>query len=109
MKYKLIIPILSWAFTFGSCSSNHHETAKIEENTETASIDTALYGLTGVIEKSPPVLHGDYIEKFDNGVIKMRGFYMNGKRDGQWTSFFSNGKVQSEGFFKAGLRDGKAL
>ena len=85
-----------------SCSSGTKDKEK------TNNIDTSLRGLTGVIEKNPPVQQGDYITKYPSGVVKMRGFYVNGKRNGQWISFFENGNMQSEGFFKDGLRDGKA-
>lgn len=96
---------LSLLFIFNSCSSSHDETTKVKENAKITSTDTALQR----VEKNPPVLQGEYVERYDNGAVQIRGFYMNGKRHGQWTSFFANGKVQSEGFFNAGLRDGQAL
>jgi MORN repeat variant len=110
MKMKLfaycLLPI---AYCISSCSS---DPAKNSDNNtpgeNTVSIDTSLHGLTGVIEKNPPVMNGDYETKYANGIVKLKGFYINGKREGQWVSFFENGVKQSEGFFKNGLRDGKA-
>ncbi|MBI4947026.1 MAG: hypothetical protein HY840_11575 [Bacteroidetes bacterium] len=104
MKNKYFYPLLFILFLISSCSSNPD--SKKQEDTN--SVDTSLHGLTGVIEKDPPVQQGDYITKYPNGVVKMKGFYQNGKRNGQWISFFENGNMQSEGFFKDGLRDGKA-
>src|SRR3989337_131551 len=104
-RHHLKILLMAGGFSvycLTSCSSETDEMKKDEANDK---IDTSLRGLTGVIEKNPPVQQGDYIAKYPNGIIKMRGFYVNGKREGQWTSFFQNGNVQSEGFFKAGLRD----
>lgn len=111
MKNKFFICcLLSIVYCYTSCSSGSKNEEENKSTNETApAIDTSLHGLTGVIEKNPPVQQGDYIAKYPNGIIKMRGFYVNGKREGQWTSFFESGKVQSEGFFKTGLRDGKAL
>ena len=100
---------LTTACFISSCSSDSGQKEEIKSASEqTASADTSLHGLTGVIEKNPPVQNGNYITKYPNGVIKMRGFYINCKRNGQWTVFFENGNVQSEGFYKDGLRDGKA-
>ena len=94
---------MAYGLCLYSCSSG---TKSKEE--KTSNVDTSMRGLTGVIEKNPPVQQGDYIIKYPSGVVKMRGFYVNGKRNGQWISFFENGNMQSEGFFKDGLRDGKA-
>jgi antitoxin component YwqK of YwqJK toxin-antitoxin module len=103
MKTKILaFCILNSAFCIYSCSSG------TKDKEQTSTVDTSMRGLTGVIEKNPPVQHGDYITKYPSGVVKMRGFYLNGKRNGQWISFFENGNMQSEGFFKDGLRDGKA-
>lgn len=117
MKLKIIAYcLLSTVYFFTACSSDADkksddtaDSTVTDKPGKTMSVDTSLKGLTGVIEKNPPVQHGDYIKKYPNGIVQMRGFYVNGKRNGQWTSFFQNGKVQSEGFFKDGLRDGKAL
>lgn len=110
MKNKFFVYcLLSAVCCYSSCSSDNNDKTKTELKDSAMTVDTSLHGLTGVIEKNPPVQRGDYIAKYPNGIIKMRGYYINGKRNGQWTSFFQNGNVQSEGFFKDGLRDGKAL
>lgn len=109
-KIILALFVSSAALCFYSCSS---DSTKKSDNTpsdsSSMSIDTSLKGLTGVIEKNPPVVNGDFVSKYQNGIVKMKGYYINGKREGQWVSFFENGQKQSEGFFKNGLRDGKAL
>ena len=110
MKNKIIVfCLLLTGYCLSSCSSDSGEKANSSKKDSTASVDTSLHGLTGVIEKTPPVQEGDYIAKYPSGIVKMRGFYIHGKREGQWTSFFESGNVQSEGFFKASLRDGKAV
>jgi antitoxin component YwqK of YwqJK toxin-antitoxin module len=111
MKMKIVsYCLLAIASLLTSCSS---DSTKKSDNTpsdsSSMSIDTSLKGLTGVIEKNPPVVNGDFVSKYQNGIVKMKGYYINGKREGQWVSFFENGQKQSEGFFKNGLRDGKAL
>ncbi|MBI3501819.1 MAG: hypothetical protein HY063_08500 [Bacteroidetes bacterium] len=107
MKTKIFFYLLISTSCFFSCSSDKEKNAN-DSKKDSITIDTTLRGKVGVIEKNPPVQQGDYILKYSNGVIKMRGYYINGKRNGQWTSFFENGNVQSEGFFKDGFRDGSA-
>src|ERR1041385_4145321 len=72
-----------------SCTPNTGEKATTEKKdsiAKTNTADTSLHGLVGVIEKNPPVQSGDYVAKYPNGIIKMRGYYINGKRNGQWSS-----------------------
>ncbi|HEY4797466.1 MAG TPA: hypothetical protein VII99_00170 [Bacteroidia bacterium] len=108
MKKNILFCSLLFAVcSFAACSSGQGEKKK-ETKDSVATVDTSLHGRIGVIEKNPPVNQGDYVLKYPSGVVKMRGFYINGKRNGQWTSFFEDGKIQSDGFFKDGLRDGKA-
>lgn len=102
--------LLLITYFLNSCSSDPAPDSENRSSGDNATmVDTALNGRTGVIEKNPPVLNGNYEDKYPSGVIKMKGFYINGRREGQWISFFENGVKQSEGFFKGGLRDGKAL
>lgn len=102
--------LLPTVLFISSCSSEPEENAESKSSTEkTTTIDTSLNGLVGVIEKNPPVQDGDYIKKYPSGVVQLRGYYINGKRNGQWTGFFPNGTIQTEGFYKDGLRDGKAI
>ncbi len=102
--------ILFSACVFSYCSSGPKENEQAKpENEKTTTVDTSLNGLVGVIEKNPPVQDGDYIKKYPSGIVQLRGYYINGKRNGQWTGFFPDGKIQTEGFYKDGLRDGKAI
>ena len=105
-----LIVYISGMLILSSCSGGKEEKNpnSTPEKQVTAN-DTALNGKVGVIEAHPPIQEGIYVDKYPNGIIRMKGFYVNGKRNGQWTSFFQNGNIQSEGFFKDGLRDGKAL
>ena len=110
MKKKILAYcLLSAIYCCTSCSSDPDKSETKPNGEEVGSVDTSLHGLTGVIEKSPPVMNGNFESKYPSGVVKMKGFYINGRREGEWVSFFENGKKQSEGFFKSGLRDGKAL
>jgi hypothetical protein len=52
---------------------------------------------------------GDFVMRYPNGIIQMKGYYAGGKREGEWVAFFPSGKTQSEGFFTHGKRDHKAI
>jgi antitoxin component YwqK of YwqJK toxin-antitoxin module len=56
----------------------------------------------------PPdsVYTGDYTDKYQNGIVKFKGFFRFGKRHGQWMSFYPNGILWSELHFDKGLRHG---
>lgn len=110
MKTKITaLSLLVYTLCLFSCSSDTQKTESKSTSEKSVLVDTSLNGLTGVIESNPPVVNGDYVKKYTSGIVQMKGYYINGKREGQWTSFFESGKKQSEGFFKAGLRDGKAV
>lgn len=50
---------------------------------------------------------GPNVTKYPDGVIKMKGNYRSGLKEGEWQSFFPNGKLCSDEFFTAGYPDGK--
>ncbi len=52
------------------------------------------------------IYNGTHVEKYNNGVIYMRGEVEGGLRSGQWLTFYSDGKPWSQGTYKAGLRQG---
>ena len=49
---------------------------------------------------------GDYVDKYDGGIIKFKGFFRFGSKHGQWFSFYPTGAIWSEMTFDNGLRDG---
>jgi len=107
MKTRIVACCLLFTLYLYSCSSIKKEDGSTSNGP--VSADSSMGRITGTTEKTPPVVNGEYIEKYPSGVTRMKGSYINGKREGQWMSFFENGKIQSEGFFKNGLRDGKAI
>jgi antitoxin component YwqK of YwqJK toxin-antitoxin module len=49
---------------------------------------------------------GDFQERYDNGIIKFKGYYRFGKRHGQWLSFYPSGNQWSEMFYDKGKMQG---
>ncbi len=48
----------------------------------------------------------EVVEKYENGVVKIRGKEMDGKRVGKWESFYETGYKWSESNYRNGFRDG---
>ncbi|MGZ3866200.1 MAG: toxin-antitoxin system YwqK family antitoxin [Bacteroidia bacterium] len=61
-----------------------------------------------VDEMAPPDTNysGDFFLKYDNGLMKVKGYFRFGKRHGQWFYYYPNGLVWSEGLFNNGKMDG---
>lgn len=58
----------------------------------------ALLGLLSIAGCGPS--DGPYVEKYDNGRIKVEGFYKGGKKTGSWTYYWKSGIKQVEGSYK---------
>jgi antitoxin component YwqK of YwqJK toxin-antitoxin module len=52
------------------------------------------------------IFNGPFIDRYDNGVIYMKGEVSGGLRVGEWITFYESGKEWSKGIYKAGLREG---
>lgn len=70
-------------------ASNYKDTLKIENNNYKTIVN-----------------NGEEIKHYNNGVIKIKGTYLQGKRVGQWISFYSNGNLWSEVYYSDGIKDG---
>ena len=49
---------------------------------------------------------GEFFLKYDNGLMKVKGFFRFGKRHGQWFYYYPNGYLWSDGFFDNGKMTG---
>ncbi|MCX8079793.1 MAG: hypothetical protein N3F09_00995 [Bacteroidia bacterium] len=92
-----------------------------EKSNNTAASDSALkeqYRLrVDSLKKKNPLLilppdteyTGEYLDKWENGLVKFRGQFRFGKRHGQWVSFYPNGEPWSELHYDKGNRHGPYL
>ncbi len=78
-----------------------------------AALDSAAQASQSYINKmvdemAPPDSNysGDFFLKYDNGLMKTKGFFRFGKRHGQWFYYYPNGYLWSEGFFENGKMNG---
>jgi hypothetical protein len=53
-------------------------------------------------DENPNITDGLFEKFYDNGNIKIRGNYVNGKKDGVWESFYYDGSPNGNQTFKNG-------
>lgn len=92
---------------FNCCKSGQ----KTDETKQEVATDTTKKAtITIADELAPPDSDytGDYFKKYDNGIVKVRGFFRFGKRHGQWMYFYPNGLKWSEAYFESGKMNGES-
>lgn len=52
------------------------------------------------------ITDGEFIKRYDNGVVEARGMMKAGKRNGVWKSFYKDGMPWSETTFVDGKKEG---
>ncbi len=93
MTRLLVTCLLSGAILF-ACDNPQVESSK--EKTEP------------VIQQSPTD-EVDVVEHYENGVVKIQGKSVDGKRVGTWESFFENGYKWSEVEYANGVKKGPVV
>jgi antitoxin component YwqK of YwqJK toxin-antitoxin module len=116
MKSCLIIAAVS-LIGFTACRTEvkaEHEMTEREKQVRDSVSKIEQRKVVDSLKKKNPLLimppdstyTGDYIDKYENGITKFRGFFRFGKRHGQWMSFYPNGGLWSEMHYDKGLREG---
>ncbi|MBN8695418.1 MAG: toxin-antitoxin system YwqK family antitoxin [Bacteroidetes bacterium] len=62
--------------------------------------------LQSSVSTAKAVVDGEFIKRYDNGVVEARGMMKAGKRDGVWKSFYKDGMPWSETTFVDGKKEG---
>ncbi len=116
MKKFLYITVLlaGFALLFNACRSNEQEAAK-ETKRKADSVKSAVKPITvnpnSEFAIIPPDADytGDYVDKYDNGVIKFTGNFRFGVRHGHWMAFYDNGIKWSECYYDKGKKHGETI
>lgn len=110
MKYIVVITLIFGLMFFNSCTSNQEDlTGNKNASDSTAKIDlNSKENKIGVFEPPDSTYTGDYFEKYESGVIKVRGSFRFGKKSGKWMYFYPNGKLWSEAFFHMDKMNGES-
>lgn len=114
MAKKLILPVILFLFLAGSCTSEQPSAtnpaadtttnAKPAEPKHSVTVDDHVAPVPKRISDS--IYNGEYIERYENGVIRKRGDIAGGVAHGEWLSFYPSGKLWSKGTYVNGLRTG---
>jgi hypothetical protein len=114
---KKVLLILSLVLILFSCN-NTTETKTLENGDQVRIADSISKQQQKIVadslKKKNPLLilppdsnyTGEYLDKYDNGIIKFKGNYRFGKRHGQWMSFYPSGLAWSEMHYDKGSRQG---
>jgi len=112
MRKLLVITLFGAGFgLLVSCSGNSTTAAETKAkadslkalNAEAAAMAASDHAL---IHPPDTAYSGDYVDRYQNGVIKFTGFYRFGKRHGEWMAFYLNGEKWSQCFFDKGQKHG---
>jgi antitoxin component YwqK of YwqJK toxin-antitoxin module len=58
---------------------------------------------------SDSIYNGEFVEKYETGIIYKRGEIAGGLAEGEWLTFYRDGKLWSKGNYHNGLRTGYAV
>lgn len=108
-KYQLFVCLTWLAFT--ACESGHISTEQSENDSlrkvqQQARIDSMKRSNPLLILPPDSDYTGTFIDRYENGIVKYRGFFRFGERHGQWMSFYPNGSAWSEMHYDQGKREG---
>jgi antitoxin component YwqK of YwqJK toxin-antitoxin module len=103
------IACMALLISFNACKSDQKD---ITETTKPAADSVKNENKTdlgiGVFTPPDSAYSGDYFEKYPTGVIKVRGSFRFGKKNGKWMYFFPDGKLWSEAFFNNDKMNGES-
>jgi antitoxin component YwqK of YwqJK toxin-antitoxin module len=112
-KFIFYSTVLS--FLIISCGPNTEEKKVLAQKNDSIAAKKVKDSLIEQKKKNPLIIiepdstySGDFLDRYDNGIVKYRGYYRFGKRHGQWLSFYSNGYQWSEMFYDKGEMNGSS-
>ena len=105
-----LLGVLIVSIIFVSCKSGNSETTVSQDSlkaiekiqTQQTEKEKNMY----LIEPPDTSYSGEYLDKYDNGNVKFKGFFRFGKRHGQWMAFYASGLLWSECFYDKSLKHG---
>ena len=113
MHSKFFFPaIVAITLLFSNCGTDANSTTVSDSATgdtvrnkqHSLSVTSPSDAIPHAVKDS--IYDGEHIERYDNGVIYMRGEVKGGLRHGEWLSFYKDGKEWSRGTYDNGFREG---
>lgn len=110
---KIALLSLTVSLVLMSCAQTAEQQALEKHKTDSIQLKHTKDSLVEAKKKNPLIIidpdstyTGDFLDRYDNGIVKYRGYYRFGKRHGQWISFYPNGLQWSEMFYDKGVMSG---
>lgn len=104
---KIFVTLFTGMVLLAGCQNTTDKPAnEAKEKTATDSVESFINSM--VDEMAPPdsSYTGDFFLKYDNGLMKAKGYFRFGKRHGQWFYYYPNGYLWSEALFENGKMNG---
>lgn len=117
MRYSIIISSVlcfMFALTFTNCKSSAEKQEQVKQDSLKQAAKQDSIKLVEELKKYAiqppnPDYSGDYVEKYDNGIVKFTGYFRFGQRHGQWIAFYDNGLKWSECSYDKGNKHGQSI
>ncbi len=94
---KITVILISILIVAVACTTEN----SVEEPTKQEKKNTTEIAAT------PQIPDGDFVQKYPNGQIQIKGEMRNNKRVGLWTAYYPNGVKQSESTYEKGILSGR--
>jgi antitoxin component YwqK of YwqJK toxin-antitoxin module len=107
MKAKnLLIGFFTLLVILASCQNAKEKKQNKDADSSMSAEESAINKM--IDEMAPPdsTYSGEFFLKYDNGLMKAKGYFRFGKRHGQWYYYYPNGYLWSDGYFDKGKMDG---
>ncbi len=91
-----------------SCNNNHSPAPAATPQPAATNATPKPDSMAGPKPARVNIPDGPNETRYDNGVLKAKGNYLNGQRTGEWQSFYPSGKLWSDESYSNGLAEGKA-
>lgn len=112
MKYALHLILAFSCALLAACSGKPAQTTAADTTTgsgQTRGLSVSPVSAPVTKKVSDSIFNGDYIERYETGIIFKRGYIQGGQAQGTWRTFHPNGKLYSQGEYKNGVRQGYAV
>lgn len=100
---KRILHLAMAAVLLAACAQNNKETNPDAHEKK----DTTAHAIIKSEVSPYNIADGEYIEKYPDGNIKIKGTLASGMRKGDWYSYYPNGNKQSECRYEDNKKNGK--
>ncbi|MBS1647089.1 MAG: hypothetical protein JST67_07100 [Bacteroidetes bacterium] len=109
MNKILLMPFaLLFFFACSTNQKNNEKQAVSKQDSANKQIQSQMDKIADELAPPDSDYTGEFFQKYENGVVKVKGYFRFGKRHGQWYYFYPNGLMWSEAFYDNGKMNGQS-